>query len=475
VDSRPQKEKKMVTLRIDNRITLFPLQELPQPTLDVLKNRLSFTNPAWLENQKQGHSNWRVPQELRFWGEVGNTLVIPRGFIRWTIWILRDAGVQFQVENQTRRLPGVDFRFTGQLKNFQEEALAAVLRRDFGTLSAPTGSGKTVMALAVIAERRQPSLIVVHNKELLNQWIDRIGVFLGLSADQVGVIGDGRQTIGQAVTVGMVQTLCKCAHEIAPHVGFLIADECHRCPSRTFTEAVTAFDSKFMLGLSATPWRRDGLSRLIYWFLGDKVHEVEREGLIEDGHILEAEVIIRETDFDPFSDPSEEYSRMLSELTQDSKRNALIAGDVVKEAGNGGSVCLVLTDRKAHCEVLAGVLAERGVQAVVLTGDLKTREREEVVANLNTGQVKVLVATGQLIGEGFDCPELSTLFLATPIRFSGRVLQYLGRVLRPAPGKDKARVYDYVDAQVGVLVNAARARARAYGLSDREHQGSLFG
>jgi superfamily II DNA or RNA helicase len=380
------KGKKMITLRIDNRITLFPLQELPQPPLDVLKNRLSFTNPAWLENQKQGHSNWRVPKELQFWGEVGDTLVIPRGFIRWTIWILRDAGVQFQVENQTRRRPGVGFRFTGQLRDFQEEAVEAVLRRDFGTLSAPTGSGKTIMALAVIAKRRQPTLIVVHNKELLNQWIDRIGVFLGLSADQVGVIGDGRQTIGQAVTVGMVQTLCKCAHEIAPHIGFLIADECHRCPSRTFTEAVTAFDFKFMLGLSATPWRRDGLSRLIYWFLGDKVHEVEREGLIEDGHILEAEVVIRETDFEPFSDPSKAYSKMLSELTGNQERNTLIAEDVAQEAGSGAGVCLVLTDRKAHCEVLAAMLAGLGVQAALLTGDLKNGERVRVVNDLNAGE-----------------------------------------------------------------------------------------
>ena len=455
----------MLTLRIDNRITLFPLDQLPPPALDRLKDRLSFPNPAWLENQKHGYSNWRVPEVLQFWEIDVDTLIMPRGFIGRAIWVLRDAGIQYQVDNQTRRLPGVDFRFTGRLKDFQTEAVAAIVRRDFGTLAAPTGSGKTVMALAVIAKRRQPALIVVHSKELLNQWIDRIGTFLGLPADQVGVIGDGKRALGPAVTVALVQTLSKCAHEVAPYIGFLVCDECHRAPARTFTEAVTAFNSQYMLGLSATPWRRDGLTKLIYWHLGDKVYEVEREGLIENGHILAAEVIVRKTNFEPYSDPSEEYSRMLSELTQDSERNALIAADVAKEAGNGGGVCLVLSDRKAHCQVLAEMLTKYGIQAVVLTGDLKNREREQVVNDLNSGQVKVLVATGQLIGEGFDCPELSTLFLATPIRFSGRVLQYLGRVLRPAPGKDKARVYDYHDVKVGVLVNAARARTRAYGES----------
>ena len=228
---------------------------------------------------------------------------------------------------------------------------------------------------------------------------------------------------------------------------------------------MTAFDCRFMLGLSATPWRRDGLSWLIYWHLGEKVHEVDKDSLVEAGHILLAEVIWRETDYEPTFDPSEEYSRMLSELCQDPGRNSLIASDVAQEARNGGGVCLVLSDRKTHCETLVGFLADRGIEAAMLTGDLGTGERQRVVEDLNGGKVKVLVATGQLIGEGFDCRELSTLFLVTPIRFNGRLLQYLGRVLRPAPGKDQAKVYDYVDS-VGVLENAARARARVYGLTD---------
>ena len=155
---------------------------------------------------------------------------------------------------------------------------------------------------------------------------------------------------------------------------------------------------------------------------------------------------------------------MLSELTRDPARNALIARDVAREAGNGGGVCLVLTDRKDHCETLVDLLAARGITAAMLIGDLSPKARRQVVEALNGGRVKVLVATGQLIGEGFDCRELSTLFLATPVKFNGRLLQYLGRVLRPAPGKDKGVVYDYVDVNVGVLENAARERARVYGL-----------
>jgi superfamily II DNA or RNA helicase len=155
---------------------------------------------------------------------------------------------------------------------------------------------------------------------------------------------------------------------------------------------------------------------------------------------------------------------MLSELTADDTRNRLIASDVAQEVRAGKGVCLVLSDRKKHCETLQGILRYKlDVYADLLTGDLSDDARKAVLARLKNGQVSVLIATGQLIGEGFDCPDLSTLFMATPIRFSGRVMQYLGRILRPAQGKSRARVYDYVDERVAPLVAAAKARQRVYG------------
>jgi superfamily II DNA or RNA helicase len=427
-----------------------------------IRERLTFTNPAWEENEKRGFSNWNTPKRLCFLEEKGDTLIMPRGFIRHLLRTLKQYEVPYQLDDRRRILPPVDFSFQGELRDFQVEAVDAMTFREFGTLTAPTGSGKTWMALALVARRRQPALIVVHTKELLDQWVDRIEACLGIPTQEVGVIGGGKKKIGDKITVALVQSLYKCADEVSPHIGFLVVDECHRCPSRTFTQAVKAFDCRYMLGLSATPYRRDKLTRLIYWHLGDKVHEVDREALVEEGHILEAEVIWRETSFRPYFDPSEEYSKMLSELTVNPQRNALIADDVAQEAGNGSGVCLVLSDRKGHCEALLALLADRGVEATLLTGDLPNGERQAVVEAVNTGGVKVLVATGQLIGEGFDCKALSTLFLATPIRFDGRLLQYLGRVLRPAPGKDKAKVYDYVDEEVGVLKAAAEARRRVY-------------
>jgi superfamily II DNA or RNA helicase len=223
---------------------------------------------------------------------------------------------------------------------------------------------------------------------------------------------------------------------------------------------VTAFDARFRLGLSATPYRRDGLTRLIGWYIGSTI-KVDSTELTSRDIIQDVEVVSRPTDFRTRLDASEQYSRVLSDLTQDEQRNKQIVVDVIREIKDN-SVCLILTDRKAHCDRLAGLLAGHGVDADVLTGATPKKEREAIVERLDAGQVKVLVATGQLIGEGFDAKSLQTLFIATPVRFSGRLIQYLGRILRPAPGKATARIYDYVDANVGVLAASAKSRQWVY-------------
>lgn len=440
------------------------LKGVPTDLKQALMAKLEVANPKWLENERMGRWNRGTPRLLKFYDNVGaDGLWIPRGCLRQVLLMCRRMGIEYLLDDRRRRLPPVDFSFQGELRAFQKTAVEAMLARDFGTLNSPTGSGKTVMALNMVARRRQPTLVIVHTKDLAAQWVDRIGAYLGIPPEECGTIAGGRTKIGARITVALVQSLYKCADEVSPHIGFVVADECHRCPSRTFTQAVASFDACFMLGLSATPWRRDNLSRLIFWYLGDVHHEVDKAGLVAAGEVLSAEVIVRETRFRPYHDPVSEYSKMLSELTSDTPRNLLIAQDVADEVVAGSGIALVLSDRRAHCENLQALLRFRfKVDAELMIGDMPIQERQEVVERLNAGTARVVIATGQLIGEGFDCRGLSTLFLATPVRFSGRLLQYLGRVLRPAPGKQKARVFDYVDVQVETLVKAAKARQRVY-------------
>ena len=253
----------------------------PETFLSTVKDRLTFSNPRWIENDRHGYWNGKTPKQLKCFEQSKRGLLIPRGFIRQLIGIAKAQDIRYRLEDRRRTLPEVNIAFHGKLKPFQRIAVKDVLSHDFGILSAPTGSGKTCIALYAIAQRKQPALVIVHTKELLNQWIDRAETFLGIPAREVGIIGDGKHTIGDRITFATVQTLYKCAEEVKNHVGFLIVDECHKAPARTFTEAVTAFDSKYMLGLSATPWRRDKLSRLIYWYIGDVIHEVNSESLLK--------------------------------------------------------------------------------------------------------------------------------------------------------------------------------------------------
>ena len=453
----------MSTLTITIRENL-QLKNLSPELMAALVEKLEFLNPKWLENERMGRWNRGTPRVLKFYDKVGRTgLWVPRGYIRHIINLCRRQGIQFRIDDQRRRLKPVDFIFSGRLKPFQKVAVDKMLTKDFGTLSSATGSGKTVMALYIIAKRKQPALIIVHTRELANQWVERIGTFMGIAAEDVGFIGGGKKRIGEEITVALVQSLYKCADEVAEHIGFLVVDECHRCPSRTFTEAVSCFDSQYMLGLSATPYRRDKLSKLIFWHLGDKQHEVDKTQLVESGDVLPATVVFRETNFTTCHDPVNEYSRMLAELAGDTERNKQIASDVATEAARNPGICLILSDRKAHCKNLQALLRYRfKLPSELLTGDLDTAERKKVLERINQGRVHVLIATGQLIGEGFDCKDLTTLFLATPIKFSGRLIQYLGRVMRPAPGKKYARVFDYVDVRVEPLRKAAGARRRVY-------------
>lgn len=440
------------------------LKNVPPELMEMLVEKLQFLNPKWLENERMGRWNRGTPRLLKFYDKVGRSgLWIPRGYIRHLINTCSRQGVKIRIDDQRRMVKPVSFSFKGRLKPFQEIAVDKMLAKDFGTLSSATGSGKTVMALYIISRRKQPALIIVHTKDLAAQWVERIESFLGIESETIGFIGSGKKVIGDKITVALVQSLYKCAEEVAEKIGFLLVDECHRCPSRTFTEAVSSFDSQFMLGLSATPYRRDKLSKLIFWHLGDKHHEVDKSQLIETGDILPAKVIFRETNFTTRYDPVSEYSKMLTELATDTQRNILIASDVVGEAAKNSGICLILSDRKVHCENLQALLRYRfKLESELLTGDLDIGDRQKVLERINRGQVQVIIATGQLIGEGFDCKDLTTLFLATPIKFSGRLLQYLGRVLRPATGKKYAVVFDYVDVRVETLLKAANARKRVY-------------
>lgn len=418
----------------------------------AIKEQLTLDNPEYRDAQKYGR--WigkRLKPHLHFYRLEGDAILFPRGFARQAVFLCRKLMHQSPaIADQRHELPAIPLTFTQDLRPYQQAALKDILGHEFGVLEAGTGSGKTVVALAAIAARCQPTIVLVHTKELLHQWAERAQTFLGV---EPGLIGDGHYEI-QPITIAIVNSARNHLDELPTLFGHLCVDECHRVPASLFTDVVTAFACRYMLGLSATAFRRDGLTKLIYMYLGDRVHQVDTHHLHATGAVLRPEFIQRPTEFRYVYRGN--YQALMKALTRNPVRNALIVADIAKENATGDGTILVVSDRVQHCEELAHLLEEQGLPAAVLTGQSKADERAELVEAIQQGRVKILISTVQLIGEGFDCPNLTTLFLTTPIKFTGRLLQVVGRVLRPATGKTP-RVYDYVDP-VKVLASSAQSR-----------------
>ena len=429
---------------------------------DFLYNSLTLPNPKWLENQRMKRYNWDTPKELFFYEEKGKEgFFAPRGFLPDILSYCEKNGIEYKIDNKTHLFPNINIEFSGALKPYQDIAVEKMLSEYEGTLCSPTGSGKTVMGIYMITTRKQPTIILVHTKELLNQWIDRLKQFTNISDDQIGIIGSGRLDEQKDVTVALIQTLRKYP-EIINTYSYLMCDECHRLPSKIFSDVVTNFRGRYITGLSATPYRNDKLDKVVEWYAGPILYNIPQRELIKSGDITGIQSIIRKTNFNSqIENPADEYPKLLQEISFDKERNLMIAKDVIESVKNG-ETCLVLSDRKAHCQELQDCLEKQGMASTVLTGDTHITKREQIVKDVNAGKIKILIATGQLIGEGFDCKNLSCLFLTMPIRYSGRIIQYIGRVLRPMAGKDKATIYDYFDHSVKCLHGGMRGRKKEY-------------
>jgi len=432
------------------------LEQIDRDLEKALKDQLTIDNPKYIAARRYGR--WignKLKAKLYYYEQEPGGLRFPRGFANRAIELCQELGVEPEILDERRRLADHQFSFQAKLRPYQDEAVQMICSRSFGVLEAGTGSGKTVMALAAIARRRQPTIVIVHTKELLYQWRDRIEEFMGIEA---GLIGDSKFEI-QPLTVAIVNSARKRTEELAPRFGHLIVDECHRVPATLFTDVVSHFDSYFLLGLSATAFRSDeGMTKLIYYFMGDRSHSVDPMQLKVSGAVLKPKIRRRTTDFT--YGYRGDYQALITALTKHEGRNRQIAGDILNYVRTDpDSTALVVSDRVSHCNVFVELLQKHQVAVVLLTGQVAPEQRSQIVADVQNGKVQVLVATLQLISEGFDCSGLASLFLTTPITFEGRLVQVIGRILRPAANKVPV-VYDYIDDQVAALRRSSAARQK---------------
>ena len=453
------------TLTID---AVGKLSNVPDILVADVMQAFTMANPKHAEAQKRSaFAAQNVPKLLKHFSLEKDYISFPRGATRVVIDICRKRDVKLVLKDHRVSRPlKKKITFIGTLREYQEESVGAIMVNDFGVVEAGTGAGKTVIACAAIARKSVYTVICVPSKELMYQWVKRLCSFTDLKESDIGLVGDGLYEV-KPITVALINTLARHSDELKGYFEYLVVDEAHRVAAEMYVGGpLTSLATKSMTGLSATLMRGDGLIDLLYWFVGRVLHKVDAANLRDIEAIMEPFVWQKETNF--FSKKAEKnYSKMISEMVEDSSRNNLIASEVIADArwraGQGSGLILVVSDRVAHLKTLYDLIAEQlGEEKVVLlTGQTVSKERKDIVERLDNGIVSVLVSTLSLIAEGFDCPSLSSCHFATPIADRKRVIQTAGRVLRPEDNKIPV-IADYVDRRISMLKYRAKQRLEIF-------------
>ncbi|WP_261771527.1 DEAD/DEAH box helicase, partial [Myxococcus virescens] len=436
-------------VRVDSGLSL-SASEVPPKVLEGLLSALSLPNPAYWKLVRLKKRPGDEPQSLYFLKQLGREIRLPRGAIHVLRKVTQEAGLALAFEDvralPVERLPSMP---TVPLRDYQADAVERLVKATQGTAVLPCGAGKSVLAVGAMARLRTPTLVLVHTVDLAEQWREHIRAHLGLEA---GLVGAGEEAV-RAVTVAVVQSITRWKDAkldaFLSRFGLLVLDEAHHIAASAFHRIVDRCPARYRLGLTATPEREDGLTPLLRFFLGAPLAVVKHGDLVARGVLVVPEVRVVETAFEYPYVGSADYAPMLGALVEDKARNDLVLGAVAREAW-AGHLCLVLTGRVDHCELLAQRLSATGIPAAALTSAVPREERKALLDKARAGRVRVLVATS-LADEGLDLPRLSRVFVTYPGRAKGRTVQRLGRLMRPHPEKKSAVLIDFLDRKVPLL------------------------
>ncbi len=438
-----------------------------------LRNRLlrlaAFQNPEFYKAQAMRLSTYDKPRVIACAEDHPHHIGLPRGCFDEVRQALSEMGIRVTIRDERYAGRPLDVTFQGELRTGQTAAAHALLAHDTGVLAATTAFGKTVVAAWLVAQRGVNTLVLVHRRQLLDQWIERLSTFLGVPAKSVGRIGGGRSRPNGRLDVAIIQSLVRkgVVDDCVADYGHLIVDECHHLSAHSFEQVARQAKARFVVGLSATVARKDGHHPIIFMQCGPVRHRVNARAQAA-ARPFEHLVLVQPTTFQPARTPDAdkrmEFQALYQELVDDELRNRRICDDVVESVNNGRSP-LVLTERNDHLDRLEGMLAAGVRHLVVLRTGLGKKQRQAVtdrIAAIPRDEARVILATGKHVGEGFDDPRLDTLFLTLPVSWRGTIAQYAGRLHRLFDGKREVRIYDYADLNVPMLARMFDRRCRGY-------------
>ena len=442
-------------------------QDLPPGIIARLMRLAAFQNPEFYRAQAMRLPTYGTPRIVDYVEDGPKFVRLPRGCLDDAEDLLRRFGVEPALDDQRFSGTPLSVSFQGDLRPEQQMAASAILAHDTGILAATTAFGKTVVAASLIARRGVNTLILVHRKQLMEQWTARLCEFLDVTEREIGRLGGGRRKLKGRIDIAMIQSLIRHGEvddRIADY-GHVVMDECHHVPAPGFAQVANRAKARYLTGLSATVTRKDGQHPALFMQCGPVRHRVDAKRQAAR-RPFSHQVRVHPTGFrmpgEPDRDPRIEYRRICEHLTKDDARNAAICADVGRSVREGRAP-LVLTERVDHLEALHDGLRAIGASVVVLRGGMGTKALKAALARA-AGHIpgQVLLATGRFIGEGFDNARLDTLFLTMPVSWRGTIAQYVGRLHRLHEHKREVRVHDYADLDVPMLARMFDKRRRGY-------------
>ncbi|HRV72165.1 MAG TPA: DEAD/DEAH box helicase family protein [Thermovirgaceae bacterium] len=439
----------------------FPKKQLTQPLTNRLIRLASFQNPEFHKAQAMRLSVWTKPRIITCAENHQDHVSIPRGCLEKVLDLLGKNSIQSVIHDERGTGSEISVQFKGEIRKDQKQAVDKILEHDFGVLCAPTAFGKIISAAAVIAHRKVSTLVLVHRKELQRQWKEQLENFLKINGGTVGQIGGGKNRPGGLVDIAVMQSLSRMEDlpVFLDVYGQIIIDECHHISAFSFESILKQAGSKYILGLTATPQRRDGHQPIIFMQCGPLRHSAKRSANAPARLEVWPRIL-------PGADipGGTEIQEIFRTITNDRERNRRIADDAL-EAYREGRKILLLTERTKHIDNLKEIIGENIENCHILHGRLPGKTREEILgklAEMDGNTPRIIIATGRLIGEGFDHPPLDTLVLAMPISWKGTLQQYAGRLHREHADKDDVRIYDYIETDNPVLAKMWEKRLKGY-------------
>ena len=442
---------------------------LPAPLRNRIVRLAAFQNPEFYKTQAMRLSTFGKPRIISSCEEYPKHLALPRGCQEELLQVLGELKIETKLIDERATGDPLLLNFQGTLHPEQQLAADQLIKHDIGVLSASTAFGKTVIGAWLIAQRKVNTLVIVHRRQLMDQWVESLQSFLGLGKKDIGQIGGGKHKVTGTVDVAMIQSLINkgTVNDLVGNYGHIIVDECHHISAASFEQVIRQAKARFITGLSATVTRKDGHHPIIFMQCGPvryRVDDRQQAALRSFTH----RVIVRKTNFvlpsraDNAPEPG--IQEVYAMLAADFYRNQMIVDDVVEAVHNGRSPVL-LTERREHLTYFADTLAGKVKNIIVLSGGMGRKQRillMDQLKNIPEDEERLIIATGRYLGEGFDDARLDTLFLALPIAWRGTVAQYAGRLHRNYDRKSEVIIYDYVDDQVPVLAGMFGKRKKGY-------------